>query len=45
VSQQKSAVNVYFIAGAENENKSIQIIEIRSITETDPEQRFKKLFL
>lgn len=43
VSQQKSDVNIYFISGMENDSKFIQTIEVKSIIETDPEQRFKKL--
>ena len=42
VSQQKSAINMYFISGTENENNFIQTIEIKSIIETDPIQRFMK---
>ena len=45
VSQQKSSVNMYFITGAKNDFNCTQTIELRSITETDPEQRFKKLLL
>lgn len=43
VSQQKSEVNMYFIEGLENDGKCVQSIEIKSIVETDPEQRYKKL--
>lgn len=45
VTQQKSDVNMYFIAGDKNDFDFIQTIEIQSITETDPEQRFEKLLL
>lgn len=45
VSQQKSSVNMYFISGVENEDHFVQTIEIKSIIETDPDQRFKKLLL
>jgi kinetochore-associated protein 1 len=45
VSQPKSSVNMYFIAGYKNDNNFVQSIELKSITETDPEQRFKKLLL
>lgn len=45
VSQQKSSVNMYFISGTENDNNFVQTIEIKSIIETDPDQRFKKLLL
>ncbi|CRL07888.1 CLUMA_CG021025, isoform A [Clunio marinus] len=45
VTQQKSSVNLYFIAGIVNEDNYIQTIEIRNITETDPEDRYNKLLL
>lgn len=45
VSQSKSAINMYFIAGFKNENNFLQRIELKSITEADPEERFKKLIL
>ncbi|XP_070501724.1 kinetochore-associated protein 1 [Chironomus tepperi] len=45
VSQPKSSINMYFIEGYKNENKFLQNIELKSITEADPEQRFKKLIL
>lgn len=45
VSQQKSDVNMYFISGTTNENNFVQTIEIKSIIETDPDERFKKLLL
>jgi kinetochore-associated protein 1 len=45
VSQPKSAINMYFIEGYKNENNFLQYIELKSITEADPDQRFKKLIL
>lgn len=45
VSQQKSTVNMHFISGLNNEDNFVQTIEIKSITESDPEERFKKLLL
>lgn len=45
VTQQKSSVNMYFISGLKNPSDFVQTIELKSITETDPEQRFKKLLL
>jgi kinetochore-associated protein 1 len=45
VSQAKSGVNMYFIEGYRNENNFVQTIEIKSITDTDPEQRFTKLLM
>lgn len=45
VAQPKSSVNMYFVSGTANANGFIQVIEMKSITETDPEQRFKKLLL
>lgn len=41
----KSAVNMYFIEGYKNEENYVQTIEIKSITDTDPEQRFNKFLL
>lgn len=45
VSQPKTAVNMYYISGTKNDNNFIQTIEVKSIIETDPEERFKKLLL
>lgn len=45
VSQQKSTVNMHFISGMLNKENFVQTIEIKSITESDPEERFKKLLL
>ena len=45
VSQPKSAINMYFIEGYKNQKNFLQSIELKSITEADPEQRFKKLIL
>lgn len=45
VTQQKSSINMYFISGSTNANNFIQTIEFKSITETDPEDRYKKLLL
>ena len=45
VTQPKSTANMYFISGLLNENNFAQTIEIKSIVETDPDQRFKKLLL
>lgn len=45
VSQAKTGANMYFIEGYRNENNFIQAIEIKSITDTDPEQRFTKLLM
>lgn len=45
VSQPKSSINMYFIAGYKNDDNFVQSIELKKITEADPEQRFKKLLL
>lgn len=45
VTQQKSSVNMYFISGTKNSSDFIQTIEFKSISETDPEERYKKLLL
>lgn len=45
VSQPKSSINTYFIEGYKNENNFLQNIELKSITEADPQQRFNKLIL
>lgn len=45
VSQQKSSINLYFLSGSTNVNQFIQAIEFKSITETDPEDRYKKILL
>lgn len=45
VSQPKSSINMYFICGFKNADGFIQSIEIKSITEADPEQRFNKLLM
>lgn len=45
VAQPKSSVNMYFVSGTKNATGFVQQIEMKIITETDPEQRFKKLLL
>lgn len=45
VSQPKSSINMYFIEGYKNKNNFLQNIELKSITEADPQQRFNKLIL
>ncbi|CAG9801568.1 unnamed protein product [Chironomus riparius] len=45
VTQPKSAINMYYIEGYKNGRNFLQNIEIKCITEADPEQRFKKLIL
>lgn len=45
VTQPKSSVNMYFVSGTKNPAGFVQQIEMKIITETDPEQRFKKLLL
>lgn len=45
VTQPKSSVNMYFVSGTKNVAGFVQQIEMKIITETDPEQRFKKLLL
>ncbi|KAG5678537.1 hypothetical protein PVAND_008204 [Polypedilum vanderplanki] len=43
VLQPKSAINMYFIVGSKNEENYVQSIELKNITEADPEERFQKL--
>lgn len=45
VTQPKSSMNMYFIAGEKNSSNFIQTVEMKSISETDPAQRLKKLIL
>lgn len=45
VSQPKSSINMYFIAGYKNKSGYLQSVELKMITEADPEERFKKLLL
>lgn len=45
VSQARTDANMYFLEGYLNEDNFVQTIEIKSITDTDPEQRFAKLLM